>query len=115
MRTPCRPDESQARERARPRRVPHPEWRNAAPATPLCAGAGAAYALGRNSTFRRGNVGRNAMKWLRDTMRGGALGLGALALAGMAPAHALDYPTRPVHILVGYPAGGSTDILARLM
>src|SRR6266852_9022998 len=29
-------------------------------------------------------------------------------------AQALDYPTRPVHILVGYPPGGSTDILARL-
>jgi tripartite-type tricarboxylate transporter receptor subunit TctC len=30
-------------------------------------------------------------------------------------AMALDYPTRPVHILVGYPAGGSTDIVARLI
>jgi tripartite-type tricarboxylate transporter receptor subunit TctC len=40
--------------------------------------------------------------------------LAALALAGGA-ARALDYPTRPVHILVGYPAGGSTDIIARLI
>ena len=32
----------------------------------------------------------------------------------LTSAQALDYPTRPVHILVGYPPGGSTDILARL-
>jgi tripartite-type tricarboxylate transporter receptor subunit TctC len=41
--------------------------------------------------------------------------LAGAVLAGMQPARALDYPTRPVHIIVGYPAGGSTDILARLM
>ena len=53
------------------------------------------------------------MKCLLEYARAGALA--ALALGGIAPAAALDYPTRPVHILVGYPAGGSTDILARLM
>jgi tripartite-type tricarboxylate transporter receptor subunit TctC len=30
-------------------------------------------------------------------------------------AWALDYPTRPVHILVGFPPAGSTDITARLI
>jgi tripartite-type tricarboxylate transporter receptor subunit TctC len=30
-------------------------------------------------------------------------------------ASALDYPTRPVHWIVGYPAGGGTNISARLM
>ena len=32
-----------------------------------------------------------------------------------ATARAADYPTRPVHIIVGYPAGGSTDIVARIV
>lgn len=31
------------------------------------------------------------------------------------PAAAADYPNRPVHIIVGYPAGGSTDIVARII
>jgi tripartite-type tricarboxylate transporter receptor subunit TctC len=30
-------------------------------------------------------------------------------------ASALDYPTRPVRFIVGYPAGGATDILARIV
>jgi tripartite-type tricarboxylate transporter receptor subunit TctC len=55
------------------------------------------------------------MKCLLEYARAGALCVAALALGGIAPAAALDYPTRPVHIMVGYPAGGSTDILARLM
>jgi len=42
------------------------------------------------------------------------------ALAGLTaltatPAAAADYPNRPVHIIVGYPAGGSTDIVARII
>lgn len=45
-----------------------------------------------------------------------ALVCGALFATTIAPtnAQALDYPTRQVHILVGYPPGGATDILARL-
>lgn len=35
-----------------------------------------------------------------------------LTLAGAA--QAADYPNRPVRIIVGYPAGGATDILARI-
>jgi tripartite-type tricarboxylate transporter receptor subunit TctC len=50
----------------------------------------------------------------RTTISLFALGLCALALPA-GPASALDYPTRPVRFVVGYPAGGSTDILARLV
>jgi len=38
-----------------------------------------------------------------------------LSLASIGGASALDYPTKPVRWIVGYPAGGSTDILARLI
>jgi tripartite-type tricarboxylate transporter receptor subunit TctC len=43
--------------------------------------------------------------------------LGGLAasLIGSGGASALDYPTRPVRWIVPYPAGGATDILARLV
>jgi tripartite-type tricarboxylate transporter receptor subunit TctC len=44
------------------------------------------------------------------------LAAGAAALPTVSPfAWALDYPTRPVHIIVGFFAGGATDIAARLM
>src|ERR1700760_219942 len=43
-----------------------------------------------------------------------AFGLGALA-APIGSASALDYPNRPVRFVVGYPAGGATDIIARLI
>ena len=35
------------------------------------------------------------------------------SLAAIAPAHAQSYPTRPVTIIVPYPAGGPTDQVAR--
>ncbi len=44
-----------------------------------------------------------------------AVGLTGLTWAGIGDAAALDYPTRPVRWVVGYPAGGSTDITARII
>ena len=43
-----------------------------------------------------------------------AAGAAALTLAPRS-ASALDYPTRPVHVVVGYPPGLSPDIIARLI
>jgi tripartite-type tricarboxylate transporter receptor subunit TctC len=42
------------------------------------------------------------------------LAAACLALVPLGDAQAADYPTRQPHIYVGYPPGGSTDILARL-
>jgi tripartite-type tricarboxylate transporter receptor subunit TctC len=43
-----------------------------------------------------------------------AIGLSAFVWS-MGGASALDYPTRPVRFVVGFPAGGATDILARIV
>ena len=45
----------------------------------------------------------------------GLIALGTSAVATRRSVAALDYPTRPVRFMVGYPPGGATDILARLI
>ena len=39
----------------------------------------------------------------------------ACLLSGIAPASAENYPTRPVRVVVGFPAGGPTDAIARIV
>ena len=59
------------------------------------------------------------MKLSRKTFLCFVAGGGALPIlrwsALVRSAAALDYPTRPVHIIVGFPAGTSSDITARLV
>jgi tripartite-type tricarboxylate transporter receptor subunit TctC len=53
------------------------------------------------------------------TSRRVAIGLFAIGFVALvwpaSGASALDYPSRPVRFVVGYPPGGATDILARLI
>jgi len=51
---------------------------------------------------------------MRQLHRITALILASLFLC-FGVAHAADYPTRPIKWIVGYPPGGTTDVLARLM
>jgi tripartite-type tricarboxylate transporter receptor subunit TctC len=61
--------------------------------------------------------GSETMNLCKNFVRLGVVcALSAVGLnIGMSGALALDYPTKPVRWIVGYPAGGSTDILARLI
>jgi tripartite-type tricarboxylate transporter receptor subunit TctC len=51
----------------------------------------------------------------RDFLRLTATGLAAVPMLRSGAALANDFPNRPVRWVVGYPAGGTTDILARLV
>ncbi len=64
------------------------------------------------------NIGGSAMRLTTRLPRRKFLQLaaGAAALPMLSRrALALDYPTRPVKILVGFPAGGAVDVVARLI
>ncbi len=44
-----------------------------------------------------------------------ALGLALLGVVGAAQAQPSDYPSRPIRMIVGFAAGGGTDVVARLI
>ena len=57
---------------------------------------------------------KQAFKLLKSVVQGSAVLLTALCVA-QAPAQAQSFPNRPVKLIVTYPAGGSSDLLARIM
>ncbi|MCA3118437.1 MAG: hypothetical protein ING99_08555 [Rhodocyclaceae bacterium] len=39
----------------------------------------------------------------------------ALTLASAVPAYGQSFPSRPVRMIVGFPPGGATDLVARIL
>jgi tripartite-type tricarboxylate transporter receptor subunit TctC len=61
------------------------------------------------------NLERNTMTSRVNFTRRFAVVATLLALGAISDAGAADYPTRPVRWIVPYPAGGATDIVARII
>ena len=55
------------------------------------------------------------MKQTRSGMRAACAGLAVAALGAIAPAAAQEYPSKPIRMIIGFPPGGSNDIVARLV
>jgi tripartite-type tricarboxylate transporter receptor subunit TctC len=58
--------------------------------------------------------GRASMRFSRRSIHKMALGTAALAFV-KAPAWAQNYPTHPVRLIVGFPAGSGPDIVGRIL
>lgn len=52
---------------------------------------------------------------VRPWLRAAVVALGGAMLAAHAPARAADYPDRAVRLVVPFPAGGATDLMARAL
>src|SRR5262249_51137333 len=86
--------------------------------------AGGELFAGRREKIRPTMAPRSAPRRTEKTEKGGRRMMRALlaaalvagcALGGIAPAHAQNYPTRPIKVIVPFPAGGPTDGLARII
>jgi tripartite-type tricarboxylate transporter receptor subunit TctC len=60
-----------------------------------------------------GRLGRRALLGLVGALLGAPLG--TLAVVGVAPAQTSNYPERVLTLVVPFPAGGSVDIIARIL
>ena len=54
-------------------------------------------------------------RWIKSLIASAALAAAGGALAQPAAAPGAGYPNRPVKIIVAFPAGGGTDIAARIL
>ncbi|HEV7822208.1 MAG TPA: tripartite tricarboxylate transporter substrate-binding protein, partial [Burkholderiales bacterium] len=52
---------------------------------------------------------------MKSDLRWAAALMCALALVSSAPVLSQEYPQRPIRMIVGLPAGGSTDIMGRML
>src|SRR5665213_939672 len=77
---------------------------------------GARNRIGRKAGVRDTRVksGESEMRGLRGAVVAIVVGL-LSAAASSAMAAAQDYPTRPITMIVPFPAGGATDTLARFL
>jgi tripartite-type tricarboxylate transporter receptor subunit TctC len=78
----------------------------------LALSAAACFFAGRGARAEQFGTGSGEETAMRMMIRVAGLML-ALTLSGRC--FALDWPTRPVHVIVPFPAGGSADTLARLI
>jgi tripartite-type tricarboxylate transporter receptor subunit TctC len=59
-------------------------------------------------------TGRPHRPFIRPDMLGSALALAALLTPASASAQTAEWPSKPITVIVGYAAGGNTDVMARM-